>query len=663
MPETSLKPPKTSALVKEDKPELFETINYTEDELKYIREVKDRLEKAKNNRDKNHEEFDSLSYIDYWWANERWGNTQLRAVANKEETNFQSGTLRTKMMALLASLESLNLSPNITAFNENDIPINRLGQTIEDIIEKTEEAENDEEKKMLRHYENLKHGYIFVEDLWQEPLELKKEIVKGDYGDITGVKWTPKLEKRNGLPERQIIPGPAVYLGDIKKYFIEQQPFIFTVEIKKYEAAEKTFGEFERWKYVQKSHPAKMVDTNWRLMSELKAGEAEILRYQDKQNNEFQIFINGIPMLPIGYPLSEAFGECEYSIVQQNLEPIRHDFAYGKSFVFKNKNIIAVLDQMMRLAVLKTQKSFLPPYLNLSQRVISRDIFMPGKVTRGIAPNEIQPINPKEVEGVTNSELAMIQEVIRFVDRNTVSQTFTGAQEAGGGNVTATQIVELQRQARLMLGLTILSATLLEKKLTAKRMKIILGHWFDPVDQILDQARNILKNKYRITSRQKMIRGRGLGLRMTIPTEELPTSEQVAGYEKEMEIQIGMPAQMIFLSPEQLKEADLVWMITINPKEKRSSELSKVLFGTMINDAMRIGLQLNPAYLEERFAEMWEEDPTKMFQRAMPGIMPPGAPGAPPGQPGAPGATPPPTPAPAQAPRVSIQAQPSPVLR
>lgn len=80
---------------------------------------------------------------------------------------------------------------------------------------------------------------------------------------------------------------------------------------------------------------------------------------QDKENHEYQVSVNGVPMLPLGFPFPWTF--CDYNITQQNFKPIRHDFAYGKSFTSENKNQVQVLDEMIRLAILKTQKSYKPP--------------------------------------------------------------------------------------------------------------------------------------------------------------------------------------------------------------------------------------------------------------------------------------------------------------
>src|SRR3990167_5733014 len=70
----------------------------------------------------------------------------------------------------------------------------------------------------------------------------------------------------------------------------------------------------------------------WRLL-DMQDDYVEIIRYQDKWNNEFAVLVNGVLMTPVGLPL--PWGYEDYNIAQQNLEPIHAKFALGKSLVFK----------------------------------------------------------------------------------------------------------------------------------------------------------------------------------------------------------------------------------------------------------------------------------------------------------------------------------------
>jgi hypothetical protein len=466
--------------------------------------------------------------------------------------------------------------------------------------------------------------------MWIDKWQVVKDKVMGVFGQWKGAKWRTRVRKTFGMPQRKILSPLSVYLGDIRQYFLEKQPFIFTVELVNYDDIEPIYRDWEMWKYVSKNKKS-LSDTavgtdNWQLTNELGKGQVEVIKFQDKPHNEFQILLNGVPMLPLGFPLTEIAKDGEYTIAQQNLEPIRHDFAYGKSFIFKNKNIVAVLDMMMKLAVLKTKKSFIPAMLNLSQRLISRDVLMPGRISRGIGKGQIVPVIDQDSQGVTVSEFNMIDKLTQFIDRNTVSQTFTGAKEQGS-KVTATQINETQRQAAIMMGLLNLAAGLLEKKLTFKRLGILLDKWFEPLDSVVDEARNMLRNKYRYVSNQATIEDKGNGLRIILAKEEEVSAEQVKQASDSLGKKMGVPIELLVINPLVLKAMKIIWQVTVVPKEKKTSDYAKAMFSVMVRDGVELSKMgvlppFNRDYMGRRFAEMWEDDPARMFESGQQPVAP-----------------------------------------
>lgn len=622
MPQIDLESP----LVKDLQEELTKRPKYSDLEETYLKGLRKKMESARDARDTNHDEFDGMDYVAQYELNERFANTYIAPKRNKEDTNFQSGTIRQKLFALLSALVNLNLSGDISAFDNEGLEVQALGDAMEDVILKTNELDNDDEKKYLRQYELLKHGTVFVEELWDEKVKKDKKL-KGKFdGKIKGVDWTTRIKKAFARPTRNILPGLNVYLGDITKYGnTSEQPFIFTVDTKPYEEAKMIFGEWERWDNVPKklerfdaSEKGGVYNSDWRLIQG-KENYVEILRYQDKWNNEFAVVINGVLMTPVGLPL--PWGYEDYNIVQQNLEPIHVKFAYGKSLVSRIRNKVALLDEMMRLAVLKTQKSFMPPYLNVSGRILSNRVFMPGKITHGVPANTLIPVNEKDSNGVTNSELAMIQEIQESINSETTSPTFSGQQSKG--DPTATEIIELQRQAKMVLGLTVFAMTMLEWKLEWLRLQNVLKNWFNEEDKVVDGARGVLKSKFRIVTTERPVEGEGMGRRMVIPTKEIPSTSAIRKSEDALSEEQGVPIRLIFLNPDEIKSSKLIWQIVVKPKERKTSETEKLMFRAYMQDIQLFGPTVNLENLQEEFASVWGKNPKKAFNPAQPKEMNP----------------------------------------
>jgi hypothetical protein len=238
----------------------------------------------------------------------------------------------------------------------------------------------------------------------------------------------------------------------------------------------------------------------------------------------------------------------------------------------------------------------------------------------GIAPDALQAIG-SESQGVTSSEYQILKELQDRIDKSTVSPIFTGQQAKAG--TTATEITELQRQARLTLGLTITSASLMEKKLAYLRLWNILENWFEPIGTRvveLEGAKKLIKT-FRTANRETNIEGEGLGERQVIPTEgELPSAKEIRAMERAEEKTRRMPIRKIFLNGKDLKNAGLIWYVNIIAKEKRSSATEKLLFREKLNDLLslaQIGSRPSVDGLEEEFSRIWATPRGRAFQRGM----------------------------------------------
>ena len=625
--------PELKSPLLEKQVEAVETPPYKDEERNYLNALMRRIESAVSIREQEHTEFDGMTYTQNYERNRNLANTFIKPKKNPEDSNFQSGVGKDKLDGYLSSLYNLNLSPDVTAFDENNFKVGSLGEAMEDTILKTEELDGDEEKKMLRQRELISQGVVFVEEIWDERWMKDKKVTGGGKftGQVKGLTWTEKLKRIFSRPTRNLVPGLSVFLGNIKQYDLNLQPYLFTVDVKDYLEAETMFGSWDRWKFVPKTFSAPTfiagvggtTSDAWKHIS-TENGQVVIIRYQDKWNNEFAVIINNVLMTPVGLPLTLVNGYPEYNLTQQNYDPLSPYFAYGGSLMKKLVTKAGLLDEMLKLGVLKSQQSYKPPLLNLSGRVLSQKIFAAGKITQGVdLANKLIPLLQGIPLGVTNAELAMVQQMRAEIDRPTFGPQFQGQQTASG--TTATEVVELQRQARLMLGLTILACSLLEWKLAWLRIFNILANWFEPYDQKVEGARGELKmtNVFRRVSVPRPIEGEGLGTRMVIPTEgELPTSQQIFQAEEQFKQRTGTPIRFIFLKPQEIKNSKLTWQIVIRPREKTTSELAKLMFRAEMSDAMMFGQMLNMDYFAERFAHIWGEDPNKAFKRGTP-VQPP----------------------------------------
>lgn len=631
-------------LVKDDKKEDFQPEKlYSETDKEYCGYMQKRLSRAKDQRNQIYPEFDGKTYTQDFDENIKIANTKLAPKKNEDDVIVSAGTVESKLDSLLSHVNNLDLGPEVISYDRENNRIQELGLALTDTIFYTEQRDGgelagDKEKKLLRQRELMAQNAVFVQEEWLRTFERKKKLTEKYSGQFKDWKnWNENLELVFEGPSRTLLHGPNVYLGDITEYFMEKQPYFFVVIHQHYDIAKTKYGKFENWKFVKKGRVIDAVteeqktiyDNKWRL-TEVADEQVEIILYQDKPNDEFQIIINGVMMLPIGFPLSGVSPAGEYNVVKQVYRPISHKFAYGKPFVRLGsvREISKLIDEMLKLFVLKTRKSFTPAYVNTSGKVISRRVLSPGRITMGISPDALQKIG-EEGQGVTANEYNVLKELQDRIDKATVSNQFQGQQ--GKAGTTATEVVELQRQAKLTLGLTIAACEFLELKLSYLRLWNIIENFYEPLDTKVVTVNDVRQyvTTFRNVTREVSIEGEGLGERQVIPTDqEVPSSEVIRQMELDQEKQTGVPNRKIYLNPKGMKVAKVRWYIVITPKEKETSAFHKLIFRDMLTDIasmITLGSVPNVQGLEEQFSRTWSVATNKLFQKggpAMAGVSP-----------------------------------------
>lgn len=609
---------------------------YTEGERAYRNFLLNRLEFARDQRENNHDELDGMTYTEYYESNTKAATSYITPRSNTEETEIVTGTTREKKLAIMSAIINLNIEPEIKAFDQDDKEAVDVGLVMEDMTRKSEELENWEENKILAYDELTTQGNVFIEELWYVETKWDKKKLKLDsFTEETFKTFKPEKKIKEVFRgcKRNIVPGLFVYLGNIKEFEMRQQPFIFTKEIVPYDMAKAMYGEWPRWKYLDRelreTPPTDSDSTaygmDWHLTTGIPEGWTEIIKYQDRLNDEYMILVDGIMMLPTECPLPWEYDE--YNIVKGNLEPISAKFAYCKSVPAKTKVDQQVLDEMVRLAILKTQKSFLPPIANYSANVLSKTAFLPGKVHNDLVKGEMEVLggNPN-MYAVQQSELAMIELIKKFIDEKSVNPLLQG--QTPTGDPTATEILQIQSEAKKRLGLMVFGFMNLHRMLTAVRVFNGIENWTKPIGQKLDSTKKAIVDKYKSYTVQGDTSS-GKGEHVIDFTEEhmdplslIDMEEGVMRDENGNMTGRKAPAKhtRIFqVNPKALRSIKWTWYFAATPSEKETSLVSQVVLTKAIESAMVIfgPESVNMEYAKQRWAQANKLPASKFFKQGM----------------------------------------------
>lgn len=641
MPKKSVKQDKKSASALASSAVLPTMPPYTKEESEYRELFLQKLENARNLRESPHDKFNGVGYKTWYEENDKAANSHTPPRKNPEDVNIVTGTTREKVLAIVSNVINLVFRTNFKAFDKNDMEEVELGEAMSDCVERSAQVEMWEDKKIYPYYEMAVQGDVFIEDIEMDEVKVDKKKIKlsslNEDFDFKSFKPESAFKTMFSGCRRNMLIGTQVYLGNIYETDLNRQPFIFTREVLPYETAKVIYGKLPRWKYVPKTlveqtqGDGNQWGINWRLDESDLNGGVEIIKYTDDPNDEYQILINGVMQLPVGFPKPWEFDG--YNLVQGGLEPMGL-FAYHKSIPCKTKIDQEVIDEMLKLSVLKGQKSLMPPIANYSGQLLSRSMFNAGKVTNNLQKGDIEVLggNPSQY-ALTSGEFQLIEMLKKFIDGKSIDPILQG--QSPVRETTATEVSTVTAQAKRNLGIMIFGFMSFHLKLDLLRLNNLLDGYTKPIDQKLDETKKTLVNKYRSVSLEKEIGSKGRGVKTVnfttkfTPPMDLYDKQNGITRDKETGKPISVqppekPIKITELNPEVLRSVKFRWYGEVEITEKESSLQERILYTDQLATAMKLfGVQsVNMDFAKSVWAQKNKLNGKLFFNN---GVMLPGA--------------------------------------
>lgn len=598
-----------------------ETVKYSPEEEEYRLMLIKRATDARNQREDNHIEFDDCNYTKYYDTNYKTGNAYIRRKKNREDSRIVTGTTLEKENTFLSQVLNYNFEPNIEVFDKEDLPLMRLGDKIESLVKKSRQLEHYESKRPLYYKEGADQGTWFAEECWLEEWEIQKTLQNIDYSNlkVDEIKWKTKKKRKIIGAQSNLIPGTGVYLGNVKQFFMKRQPFAFTRDYIPYTEAKAKYGGYDRFKFVPQRVVRVMSDDGsvvrgWTL-EECEENFVEVLKYYDPYANEYQLMLNDVMMLPVGFPLTVISPSGVIPIAKGDIEPISEFFAYSKSYPAKTKVAQEILDDTIRTMVLRLRQMMEPPKANNTGTVLSRKIFYPGNITDDLNPALLQDIIPNNQIGA--GEFQVFGMIKQIVNEMTMNPIMSG--QNPGGKQTATQVLQEKQQSLMKLGYAIYGILAFERDLTWLRIYNLLANLTKPIDERIDEVTEELTEVYStMTIKEKDEQGEYLRV-IDFNEEGVAKMPEQLDAEAQIMSTPELPVQKVYMNPKMIQSQFLTWKfyIDITPTPKETSELQTAIFTENIMKAKQLfGPQAtNDEYLKGRFAVMNKEDPQKYWAK------------------------------------------------
>lgn len=577
-----------------DTPGAFPLKDFSEDDVGLIYE---KLSKARDERSMPRKEFDMMVFEQDYERNREAAFSYLRPKKNDDDVRVNSGTSEKKIELMHNELMSMNFQPSVRAYDKRNLELVDLGSDFTDIVRMTNDQEKDEDIWDEVIMDLLTQRAAYLEEC------LIPESAESWYGK--GAPGYLHAKKRRLSPLQ-------VYLADIycPMYRFNEQPYIVVYDRFLYSEAKVMFGGSPNWKYVRPGaiHDEFIPWFKYRF-STLRANEVEVMTIMSSSDHDdyYQQVINGVPMHPKGTPMPCRKG---YPIAAATAKQIP-DFAYGKPPIASAKFLQALQDETLRNLIRKMRQAIEPPLGVNNGKVYGRDVWSPGATTVGLVRDNFSRLI--DHQGVSNSEFQMFQLITQkaeeFIGVANINQQM-------GGAMTATQILELQKQSIKMLGKIVLAVSRLKRDATYLRLNSIFEEYLEPISKEIEEhgGKKEVKNLYRSFEVKDSRNHIGqLAQKFIILGDKKLTDAELADvmeYEDYMSKKNGKPVRYSFLNVPAIKSIPILFNVVVTPEQRDSGSLDKVLFQDKLSQSANImqltGKRISPERVITDFESTWK---------------------------------------------------------
>jgi len=592
--------PKSPGVRKEEKLENQDPqTEYTEDEKKQIGFILRRAMQARDIKEQPNEFLDDQTFTNDFHSNRRAMNSHLRPKKNDQEIRIVTGTPEKKVEVVVNELLAMNFIGEITAFDKDDSEVVELGDSMTGIVTRTNQIERDDNIKLHFLLQLVSQRAVFVEDY----LDVRTVDNK------IGGKWQPYTEI---VLRKRIRSALKVLLGDITipSHRFKDQPYYCIYDRTTYWEAETIFGDSPKWKDVVKgsgngmSKDLSNIDINGGFrLGELTKDEVEIVYYYSYPDDEYQVCVNGVPMYEIGSPLeSDHEG---YNMRQFGLKPMDPDYTYCKPLIASAK-ILGALDNEMIRMLIQQWRQILKPAIGVTKNY-SRDIFEPGRQTVGIREKDIHVLT--QHKNIGTGEIAIYDLINKkteeFIGQGTLQQA-----QSSPGSQTATEILELQRQATKSLGLAVFAYMSFIRDMTYLRVESVMHNFLEPVSKKYNPITKEVEDIYRKFTLLNTEIGNGkMGKKEISFTNKNPNKEELSKLKEDEDRgdRIGKPFRKVLINVDNIRAIPLKWFVTVVEKPKEGTPLDQAIFSSRLNVAVAISQATGQPLQGERINEDFEK--------------------------------------------------------
>ena len=469
------------------------------EEAKFAISVIQQINKDLELREKNTLVFNGLSYSQSYLYNKRKAINYSPPRQAGKEREVSMGLVHEKIISFAAFFLKYIYKRRVKCYDESGKIVRGMGEIYNLGIEHSYRLERFKKKIALLYWEVFSQGDAFVLDDWQVrniPQSIAKkddQIIKPDGMDYT-YEFLDGLSYEDGemIQTRQavskVLDGRTIILGNPEIEDLQDQPRVTLEEVISREDTELIYKSLKRWKNVpnEKDWITNVTgEDKVTLFDATRVAdvgkETVVHRYFDKEKNRFNIFLNGVMMLPRKTPMTLFYPRGNYPLTKVSGERLTGS-AYSRSIPAKTKFNGDFVDWALQGLANKFEQGLDPALLIKGRYTITRDIFRGGQRTHGVTKSDYEKADPDN-KGITAPEFSFVKLLKEILESQTLNQTTTGeiADQATATAINAAQTNQIEKLGYLLDGIVngfadmaLRRAETIESKYTIKQKETIV---------------------------------------------------------------------------------------------------------------------------------------------------------------------------------------------
>lgn len=355
---------------------------------------------------------------------------------------------RNKLISIAAHVTASILYPAVSAQDQNDDEDRAAAEVMADLIEWN--IENSDYKRQFINavISALVSPAVIVKAEFAEVMRTVKEL-KADG------TWTRKEvidEILSGF-QAAVVPCRELLIANYFEPNIQKQRFLIRTQYVDYDEAFQIWGKRENFKHVRPGVYATF-DPMTRAFYDIKDDELKgymvnVCTYYSRFDDLEVVFVNGIIMDEPDQPNRRM--DKMYPFAKSGYEPINDGlFFYFKSAANKLGSDQDIVDTLYNMILDGSFLALMPPAALYGTEEMSSSVWIPGAVTSFKDPNSrFEAIGPR-------SDLRAGMEAISMVESSmseSSQDSLRAGNSGGGGERTAREVVLLEKNASIQLGL------------------------------------------------------------------------------------------------------------------------------------------------------------------------------------------------------------------